>query len=363
MRTLRAVPSRLTRQRRRSQALGIAVALLAVSLAGSAALAAASPPAVQWLTRAAKAPDRISYSATETLVVRSGKEIERVLVRVVHRAPDDTRREFLSDSGAVERIVSDDGHSHWQYVPRRKEIIFSPSVRVDRQLWEEHHLGRLLNNYAVDHTGRAVLGGRPVRSLVIAPRSGHRGPSKRLWIDEQTGLILKSEITSSDGKTRQSSTLSRLRFEKAVSNAEFVPPAHARKQTVIWEHVAVLPLATLASHWKSTLLVPTHLPGGYGLESARLLRRGRHTYVHLRYFDGLNTLSLFEEPSRPPGRAATARRGADQVRGHAAVWGFDPPFRTLTWRERGLRLALVGDLPEDDLERIAWGLRSAVRSH
>jgi outer membrane lipoprotein-sorting protein len=336
--------------------LGLAAALPLAARAAPVAQPGAAPAGVNWLTKAVRAPARIGYRATETLVTRSGKDTDRVTVRVVHRAPDDTRREYLSRQGRVERIVSDDGHSHWQYLPQRKQIIFSPSVRVDRELWQERHLGRLLANYTVSDGGEAVLGGRPVRALAVAPRSGHHGPSKRLWVDKATGLILKSEVTSADGKTNLSSTLSDLRLEKTIADSEFAPPAHARKQTVIWEHVAVLPLVALRHHWKRPVMVPRDLPSGYRLESARLLRRGRNTFVHLRYFDGLNTLSLFEEPSRVSS-GASRQRGRSRARGTVGTWDFDPPFWALTWRERGLKLVLVSDLPQHELLRLAEGMR------
>jgi outer membrane lipoprotein-sorting protein len=314
--------------------------------------AATSPATVQRLTRAVQAPNRLNYRATETLTIRDKATTRRRTVRIVNRAPYETRREYLSRRGQVERVIADDGHTHWDYLPSRREVIYSPSLRIDRELWQEHHLKLLLANYVVRDGGEALLHGRKARWLIIAPRAGHVGPAKRLLMDESTGLIVRSEVSSSDGARTLVSALSDLTFPPAIPSSEFAPPRHARKQTVIYEHVAVLPLAALARQCKRPLLAPKRLPDGYRLESARLLRIGPRSYVHLRYFDGVNAISLFEEPSKPAAPPSSARRTA-KVNGSSATWRFYPPLWSLSWRERGLKLTLVADLPRADLVKIA----------
>lgn len=341
-----------------SQCLAAAV-IVAGLLHGAATKGALAAPqvsasrAVEWLKQAVRAAAHVSYRATEALTIRGTGTIHRHKVKVVHRAPDDARREYLDEKGRTELIVVDDGHSHWQYSPRRRVIIFSASVRPDQELWQMRHLNRLLTNYIVSEAGEVTIEGRKARVVAISPRRGHHGPSKRLSVDVQTGLVLESELTSSDGKTRLASELSGLRFDKAIPSGEFAPPPNVRRQTVIYDHVAVLPLSALARHWKRPLMVPAYLPHGYRLESARLLRRSSRAFVHLRYFDGLNTLSVFEEPSRSRGPIAHRRKNDDVVHGAVATWQFNPPFRSLTWRENGLKLTLVADLPQEELLRIA----------
>jgi outer membrane lipoprotein-sorting protein len=338
----------------------LALAVAAASAAGVRAAAEAGPrvseatpsTAVKWLTKAVRAPVRVSYRATETLRIQSKTGDRAQRVRVVHRVPDDTRREYLSPRGDVELIIADDGHSHWQYSPGRQEIIFSNSVRVDRELWQQRHLERLLGNYTVSEAGQATVGGRTARVLVMTPRAGRYGPSKRLVVDEATGLILQSELATSDGATKLDSTLSDLRFEKTIPSSEFTPPAKPAKQRVIYEQIVVLPLDALVHQWKHPLMIPKRMARGYRLESARLLRRGRHTFMHLRYFDGLNALSLFESRSSSGG-SRDPRLSEVRVHGAPAAWRFLPPFWSLSWRERGLRLTLVGDLPRKELLRIA----------
>jgi len=340
--------------------VGIALGALIAAQAGARTPAAAPPSAVDWLKKNVRAPTRTSYRAAETITVTVGGRVLRQRLRLVHRAPESTSWTYLSLQGKVERIVVDSQRSHWQYLPRRGQIIFSPSFPVDQELWQERYLGRLLENYTVRDAGKTLAAGRPARLLVVAPRSGHEGPTKRIWVDAATWITLKSILVSSDGRTTVASELSGLRVEKTIPAAEFAPPANAKKQTVIYERAAVLPLPALARQWRHPLLVPHDLPRGYSLESARLLSRGRRSFVHLRYFDGFNVVSLFEDVSSSKPPVSRSRRD-DSIHGGPAVWHSYPPFHSLSWREQGLKLTLMGDLPRRNLLGIADGVRRVAR--
>lgn len=301
--------------------------------------------AVGLVRRAVRAPVRVNYRATDTVTVRIGERSFRQRLLTTHRAPDRTSRKYLSGNGAIERVVTDNGRTHWQYLPQQNEVIFSPSLPVDRELWEERDLGQLISNYVVRDAGTTVIEGHKAHLLAIDPRKGHEGPSKRIWTDKATGLILKSELTSSDGRTSVISELANIRIEKLISTKEFASPSNTKKQTVVYEQAAVLPLHALARQWALPILVPRNIPGGYELESSRLIHSGNRAYVHLRYFDGLNTISLFEEQS------AGAKQGSVE-------WQYRAPFRSAVWRRDGVKLTLVGDFSRAKLLKIA---RSVVR--
>ncbi len=314
------------------------------------------PAAVNWLKKAARAPTRVSYKATELLLTRDHSGTQRQEARVMHLAPHDTRWEYLTAKGETERVVGDNNHYHWQYLPKDKEVIFSPHISIDHELWEQKHLDDLVENYVVSDAGEQTLENRRARLLTIAPRPKHLGPAKRLWVDTETGLILRSEVTFADGKTKLTTALQNLRLAEKPSAAVFLPPSNAKRQRVIYNHVAVLPLGSLARQWKHPLLTARYLPAGYELESARLVRQSRSAFVYLRYFDGLNTISLFQSPASLPRRTVSPQRRGDTVNGAAASWQFNSPFWSLTWRDGGTKLTLMSALPQEELLRIARGV-------
>jgi outer membrane lipoprotein-sorting protein len=313
----------------------------------------------QWLIRAARASDQVCYRARETVRIKNARNDSSQQIKLSNDSGT-TRRDYLDDKGKVERTVVEGEHYNWQYLPFQREIIYSPALRIDRELWEVRSLDRLFNNYQVTLLAGATLRGRPCQGVSLVPRSGHVGPSKKLWVDTATGLVLQSELISSDGSDRITSTLSELQFQKDIPEREFLPPANAKRQSILYEHMAVLPLPALAKQWRHHLRVIKPPPAGYYLESARLVKRGKQEFVHLRYFDGLNTLSLFQAASPEKQQAAPPSSGRELVHGAPASWRRDPPFASLSWTEWGVKFTLVGDIPKAELLHLAGNLSAAA---
>lgn len=320
--------------------LVIAASICAVSLISYYAPTVGLGGAAALVKRAARASLSVNYSATESMIIVIGKESQHQTFSTVHLAPDKTMWKYKSSKGDIEWIVSDNGKSHWQYLPNQNEIIYSPSHPTDRNLWAEHDLGQLLRNYIVKNAGKSRLSGRNTYLLTISPRSAHNGPSKKLWSDTETGLIMRSELTTSDGMTKVVSDLTDIKFNCKVPASGFAFPGSTSRRTVVYDQVVTIPLDELAHQWQLPLLVPKQIPNGYTLESAMLINRGNRAYVHLRYFDGLNTISLFEEPSK-------------DVNDSPVVWQFRAPYRSAIWRTQGTKLTLISDLSRMTLLEIA----------
>jgi negative regulator of sigma E activity len=310
------------------------------------------------LVRAITAPTRVNYSAWQQVVIRGPGGVITQHVRVVHRIPDDNRWEYFAGPGQVERVVVDDGQVAWQHLPRQQRVIYAPCVRANPDLYGDRYVERLAENYSLTAAGRQRIAGRPAVLLVLAPRDGHVGPTKWLWVDEQSGVVLRSQTRSADGRITVASTLSDVRFAQMLPDREFSPPMGVTRQSVLLAHAVALPLEALAREWGQALLVPGALPAGYLLESARFVQWGREPFIHVCYSDGLNTISLFETAARPA-RASGAAARADQVHGSPITWGGRGPFRALSWQEQGLSLMLVGDLPSDEMLRLARGVHRA----
>ena len=339
------------------EAAGMSVAPTQVATA-SAASGQRSLSAAAWLVRAITAPRRVSYSAWQQIVIRGPEGEITQRVRVVHRVPDDNRWEYFAGPGQVERVVVDDGQLAWQHLPRQHRVIYAPCLRADPNLRGDQYIERLAENYSITAAGRERIAGLPAVLLVIAPRDGHCGPTQWLWVDEHSGLVLRSQTRSADGHITVTSALSDVRFPQTLPDREFSPPMRVTRQSVLLAQAVALPLEALAREWGHALLTPGAMPAGYSLESARFVRQGRQSFVHLCYSDGLNTISLFETAALPTGASGGAAQG-DQVHGSPAIWGGRGSFRALSWQEQGLSLMLVGDLPSDEMLRLARGVHRA----
>lgn len=307
------------------------------------------------LAKAAKATITVSYTASQTVTVSEGRSTRVEKLSIAHLSPDRTKWTYLSGN-SVDRIVVDAAGSRWQYVPRTNQLIFSSAVVPQQEMWAERDLGRVLANYVVAQTGAEVVAGRKTAIVSVTPKRGHYGPTKRMWVDVASGLILRSERVTADKRIRVLMDIQSLKIVRSIPLSRFSPPSRVRKQTVMFEDSASLPLSVLSRQWKHAVLVPKTPPSGYTLESARIINRGNSSYIHLRYFDGLISLSLFEEPSKV---ADTHRNGArmDMVHGSSVDWTSNAPFKLMSWRERGVKLTLVGDMSRECLLGVANSVR------
>ena len=75
--------------------------------------------------------------------------------------------------------------------------------------------------------------------------------------------------------------------------------------------------------------------------------------LHLLYSDGIRSLSLFENNANAEPDFGGVKPSVTHFDGHDAQYVKDGPTTLLTWREKGLAFALIGDLDLKKLTDIA----------
>lgn len=330
-------------------------ALLAALLALPAA-AAPAPSALDVLRMGQEGPS-VPYEG-ELLVRGPGSGREKVLL-VRFAPPARYRREVADRFGLPELTVVSDGRVEWVY-DRREETAWKgePADPDYKLLDPDEEYGLLARNYDVSLRGEAEVVGR--RAWVVEVRAREDGRTvRRVWVDQEHGLVLERRSYRSDGREASWMRFNRLRIgapapEDAFS---FVPPAGAR---VLPSRLKpdYLGLEEAAEMTGMRPRPPAWLPAGYVFESVNLLPYRGATLLHYRYSDGVDVLSLFQ---CPPGvrlaRSAGARgRRPLALAGGRARLSLSDQGKVLEW-ESGDRFVLVGDLPSDALKRVAESLR------
>ena len=96
--------------------------------------------------------------------------------------------------------------------------------------------------------------------------------------------------------------------------------------------------------------LPDWLPAGYVFESLDIIPKGRRNWVHYRFSDGLNVLSLFQCP--PRSRLDFGGRQKPRVKlAHGRGYRTQAPEgNVLSWNSGGWRFVLVGPAGRGDLE-------------
>ncbi len=252
--------------------------------------------------------DKLDYSGTVTSTVSycGHKIITRSTVR--HKGKDE-RIEYLS--GPVRGVVIiNTGKENRIYQPNTGKIIISQTVDSTR-----HDLVSLLNNYKAIKTADGSVAGRKVN--IISLESKHNGPARKLWIDRKTGIILKSEEYSTDGRLR-----SRTEFTKISYAPQHIEAVNKLPDTVEakWTREELDIPSSLAEVEKTVGIrttLPAYMPGGYSLESASVYNcvcGCGNKAIHLRYTDGLNSISIYETPG-------SSQYGSNTCKIHCATKG------------------------------------------
>ena len=114
--------------------------------------------------------------------------------------------------------------------------------------------------------------------------------------------------------------------------------------------------AELTGSFSHQAVAPSDI-GGFAFQGASKMSTHGHETLHLRYSDGLSTLSLFESVRRTTRPTLVAHSRPITI-GKAGVAraSRDMHYNTINWDRGRLNLTLVGDLPVATLAALAAGL-------
>lgn len=290
----------------------------------------------RWLERMTQALADASYSGE--FVVESAGRSERL--RILHR---------VSDGQVNERLVSLSGHGRELVRVDDEVVVYLPDQKlaiIERQPGGGGLLGALPRFsgesnpwYQVREEGRetALLG--PAVVIAVQPQDDYRF-GYRIWIDEATGMPVRSELRDPAGRV-----IERLRFVSLavgleIADAHFEPGLDRSRLRWVRQAPQAEP-APLA--WRAA-----QIPPGFRLSaSGRQAMAGtRGPVSHLVFSDGLASVSVFIH-APAPGTAPVV--GSGQA-------GMASAFSTVV---HGHQVTVVGEVPPDTLRYIATGLRPA----
>jgi hypothetical protein len=335
-----------------------------VGLVPSAAASAAPPDddarAVALLRRALVAASSLGYSGTQVVSSwRPGGDTSRLVS--VQQWPDGRRVEKALDSAGTATGAA----------PSRQ----SAAGALDLPL---RALSVLAGGYRLAVLGGDRVAGRAA-TVVSAERDGR--VAARMWVDDQTGLLLRQEVLDDDGSVRRMFCFLELRVgpPPAAAGADAVVPsarssaAPPRVRTMSGALVsssrgsspapaasrAPSSASASASAWRAAAgeaerrrwcdLVgcPAELPSGFRLLDVRRGTASGVSVVQLVYGDGLSSTSVFGQPGRLDAEHLTGFR-ADTWDGAEVYVGDGWPAR-ITWQGGGHVFTAVSDASADDL--------------
>ncbi|MDI6869756.1 MAG: sigma-E factor regulatory protein RseB domain-containing protein [Bacillota bacterium] len=316
---------------------------------GNAGAAIPAPLAEQVLRKALAADGTQTYVGTMVLFTWAVGNGDATVIKVRHRAPGQSRLEYLSSRNEPYLVTVDDGRHRWHYHPGERAASVGPSPDFKANL--EQSLGLLRHNYHLQYGGTGEVTGRITDIVELVPR-GCRQPAQRLWVDRETGVILRTEQYRFDG------SLAALTLFTAFEPAESLPPELFRlnlpkEVRVTTGFDAAARLEDLAEASGIAVRMPTELPPGFVFDGASVNRTDKENIVHLRFTDGLSVISLFEQPAQPftryrlkGAKAVALKSGRGWL--HEECGGY-----VLNWTSGGINFTLVGEVAAEVLIRLA----------
>lgn len=292
--------------------------------------------AKEWLERMMLATQDLNY-AGEFVYVR-GHHMESM--HIIHQGGEEGQRQrMFSLSGSPREIIVSENQVISLLLNQKKD---SDNIRFQRSPFPislPRDLDKLELSYDFEMLGSDRIAGRKTRVVAIKPRDKWRF-GYRLWLDEETGIVLRSELHDEQGHPLEQLMFTDLQIKPEIDNALLVPP----------ESIPQIQPSSSAKTFKEKVSQSpwqiAGLPVGFKQVMHSRFRSNvdSHATEHMVLTDGLATVSVFLEPlmeSKP------LLKGSTQLGAMHAFGKVIDEYQAL----------VVGEVPKQTIRKIANSLR------
>lgn len=291
---------------------------------------------------------RLSGVLRTTTVLQTGEVQSEV---VIYRKQGMTRYEYRApELGGL--VLIDKGNTLIRLNPAARtatvETVHRSPATVDL----------VLKNYQASLMGQERLLGRLADVVTLKPRKGS-GPSRKMWIDRLTGVVLRTEQYNSAGKLVSRSTYLSVDWNANPDDSLFSVPAGWKQTQSPLQSERHWDKAELSRRVGFTVREPSYVPPGFMLDGFHsVYRPNMLPSAHIRYVDGLNSISVFEHRCPPgAGRGRGFQWGQRMGRRGNCELFTSNEGNVLVKEAGGIRFIVVGDLPEAELQKVMDSLR------
>ncbi len=283
----------------------------------SLSLAATSEEARQLLERMSSALQELSYQGV--FVYRRDEDLSAM--RVTHIAHKEGEQEVLVTLTGQEREIV-----------RNSRRFGSLASSSSMNQLAAGRLAGIENHYQLDVLGLDRAAGRYAKLVVVMPRDQYRY-GYRLWIDRETGLLLKSDLLDSDRRVLEQVMFTSLELLDEPQPAPMGGPGLSEQDVTM----------DVQTTRESASWEVADLPGGFQLANLRPAD-AKGGAEHMVFTDGLASVSVFVESAGEDENAfvGVSRMGAVNAFGNVIS---------------GHQVTVVGEVPEAAVRRIGLSLR------
>lgn len=267
----------------------------------------------QQLERMSAALQELSYQGV--FVFRRDEDLSAM--RVIHLAHKEGEREVL---------LTLTGEAHESVRDSRRFGFMGQQVAG--------RLSAIESFYQLAPVARDRVAGRDAKLIAVAPRDQYRY-GYRLWIDDKTGLLLKSDLLGDQGRVLEQVMFTSIELLTEKEKQRLL--AESGGQTGERSEGAAAPAGR--SKWSITMV-----PAGFQLVNSRSTTP-QGGVAHMIFSDGLASVSVFIEAQLQPAEKA--------FKGHSSM-GAVNAFGNVV---NGHQVTVVGEVPEITVKTIGQSIR------
>ena len=280
--------------------------------------------------------DQVTTVSQNGLDLSSEQQVQRDGARAL-------RIDYVRPARLAGEQIIDNGRFYCHLVPARDTLELSPSriqslrVRVPEVI-AQVRAGQLI----VQSMGQGVVAGHACGIVQVAARSSTPVPWRRFWIDPANGAQLRIEQYAADGRLQSASYYTQVAYNPRLEADAFRVPTTGSKVVTSGFVTPALTLDQVRAQAGFTVPAPAYLPEGFRYQAGSVSDARRGRVVELRYFNGANTLSVFETPAgngNGPARTQHPR--------HSVLFG----------RQAGMKVVIIGNVGNGELEKVLASLR------
>jgi outer membrane lipoprotein-sorting protein len=294
------------------------------------------------------------YRGNQTIIDFSNVAPQVTKLTVMSRPGGKERREYH----ASRSIAVIDGDYFYQYYPERK-LVVKRKLPGGYDTLRKENLRQTLVSYELKNAPSEPIAGRRAQLYEFHPRQAGSRPVRKVWVDVETGLVLRMEIYSPDNRLFWLSVFEDIDYKSHVSPASFSLKIPAGVKVVESKEGRCLSREEAEETAGLPLGLPRYLPGGFVEKCVRVRRAEGHGEIQVLYSDGLSLLSLFESSRYRPLKSAGPGRSVEiEVGGAPGVWRQLGLVSALHWQSPQAYLTLLGEISRDELLKVAESIYS-----
>ncbi len=291
----------------------------------------------EWLQRMRHAARALNYEGT--FVYRQGQSLEAM--RIVHRSDaqgekerlvslNGVPREVLRDKERVTCILPDD---HAVVVDRLPHQSILPPVLSNTDT-------RLSVHYEMSLGGEDRVAGRSTRILEIRPKDQYRYGT-RLWLDQDTGLVLKSELLDDQGAPLEQFLYTSITLPETIPDSKLEPATSGEGYTWLTRGSDGSGASGPSPDWEVQWL-----PAGFTLSERGMdpMPNSPRPVEHMLFSDGLASFSVYLE---------RMEKDSERFAGHSRI-GATNAFGTMVG---DYQATVVGEVPRVTVDRVGRAIR------